>query len=122
MILVGENLELDDPKLKDVIQTLELISRSSSGPLTPSISLLPHHSMAKWPLLKLFCDYDGNEKMMKATWEFIEPYITQHNRTLDTENMRDLMDLMLHQIKITTDKTSCFSGKSGKTCLIVIKC
>ena len=113
-ILVGEKLELDDPKLNDAIKLFDEFFRTSYGQITPINSLLPHPAMAKWPLLRVLCDYDTAEKSMNAAKAFIEPYITQHKETLDPNNIRDFMDLMLVEIDNTTDKNSSFYGQTGK--------
>jgi hypothetical protein len=113
LILVGEKLELDDPKLTKVIGLLDEFVRTSSGPVTPLISLLPHPSMAKLPILRNFLDYDAIEKAITATNAFIRPYIEEHEKTLDPENIRDFMDLMILEIKKTEDKSSSFFGRKG---------
>ena len=113
LILVGEKLELDDPKLTKVIGLLDEFVRTSSGPVTPLISLLPHPSMAKLPILRNFLDYDAIEKAITATNAFIRPYIEEHEKTLDPENIRDFMDLMILEIKKTEDKASSFYGRKG---------
>ncbi len=115
LILVGEKLELDDPKSGEVIRLFDELFRKSSGSVSPLVSILPHHSMAKWPLLRTLFEYETHYNTMKATREFIEPYITEHLNTLDPENIRDFMDVMLVEIKNTTDKSAPFFGRSGNT-------
>ena len=70
--------------------------------------------MAKLPGLRRLTGYDTALATFKATQEFIEPYITEHKRTLDPDNIRDFVDLMLTEIQNTTDKTSSFYGETGK--------
>ena len=113
-ILVGEKLELDDPKLAAIIKMFDSLFRESSGPASPVIPILPHPSMAKLPGLRRLTGYDTALATFKATQEFIEPYITEHKRTLDPDNIRDFVDLMLTEIQNTTDKTSSFYGETGK--------
>jgi hypothetical protein len=115
LILVGEKLELDDPKTGEVIRLFDELFRKSSGAVSPLVSILPHHSMAKWPLLRTLFEYETHYNTLKATREFIEPYITEHLNTLDPENIRDFMDVMLVEIKNTTDKSAPFFGRSGNT-------
>ena len=105
---------LNSNNLNDAIKLFDEFFRTSSGQITPIISLLPHPAMAKWPLLRVLCDYDTAEKSMNAAKAFIEPYITQHKETLDPNNIRDFMDLMLVEIDNTTDKNSSFYGQTGK--------
>jgi hypothetical protein len=113
-ILVGEKLELDDPKLANIIKRFDSLFRENSGPLSPILPLLPHPSMAKWPGLRQLIGVENAFATFKATQEFIEPYITEHKRTLDPDNVRDFVDLMLIEIQNTTDKESSFYGETGK--------
>ena len=49
----------------------------------------------------------------KELQEFIEPYINKHQQTLDPDNIRDFVDLMLLEIQNTTNTDSSFYGKTG---------
>ena len=93
-ILVGEKLDLDDPKLAKIIQMFDGLFRENSGPASPILAILPFPSMGKWPVLRDLTGVDTALKTFKATQEFIEPYITEHKRTLDPENIRDFVDLV----------------------------
>ncbi len=48
-----------------------------------------------------------------AAQKFIEPYIMEHKSTLDSDNIRDFVDLMLLEIEKTDDKQSSFYGEIG---------
>jgi hypothetical protein len=50
-ILVGEKLDLEDPNL---IKVVTLINALMNGPSPQNVvtSLLPHPSMASWPIIK----------------------------------------------------------------------
>jgi hypothetical protein len=48
-ILVGEKLDLDDPKLKSVIEMFDNLLKINSGATSPVMAILPHPSMAKLP-------------------------------------------------------------------------
>jgi cytochrome P450 family 2 subfamily U polypeptide 1 len=116
-ILVGEKLDLDDPKLAAIITMFDNLFRNTSGQASLMLAILPHPSMAKLPGLRHITGIDLAFKTFKATEEFIEPYITEHKRTLDPENIRDFVDLMLIEIQNTSDKDSSFYGSTGKNLL-----
>ena len=113
-ILVGEKLDLDDPKLGNIIAMFDNLFRNTSGQASLMLAILPHPSMAKLPGVRHLSGVDLAFKTFKATQEFIEPYITEHKHTLDPENIRDFVDLMLLEIQNTTDKDSSFFGTTGK--------
>ena len=50
-LLVGEKLELDDPKLADIVGMVDELLHQSSGAAFALLTILPHHSMAKLPIL-----------------------------------------------------------------------
>jgi len=54
-ILVGEKLELDDPKLESVIALFDNLLKINAGATSPILAILPHPSMAKLP--GNFCDW-----------------------------------------------------------------
>jgi len=48
-ILVGEKLDLDDPKLAEIIKMFDNFFRQANGPSSTISAILPHSSMVKWP-------------------------------------------------------------------------
>jgi len=57
--------------------------------------------------------FDVAQKTFKATQDFIQPYILEHKQTLDPDNIRDFVDLMLCEIENTTNPESSFYGETG---------
>ncbi len=113
-ILVGEKLDLDDPKLAKIIQMFDYLFREVDNPGSPAFALLPHLSMAKWPGIRTVTGFDASQKTFKVTTEdFIEPYILEHKQTLDKDNIRDFVDLMLCEIENTVNAESSFHGETG---------
>ena len=112
-ILVGEKLDLDDPKLAYIIKVFDELLRENSGPSSPILPLLPHRSMAKWPVLSRITGVEKAFKTLRAMSDYIEPYIIEHQKTLDPDNIRDFVDLMLLEIQNTTNQDSSFYGKTG---------
>ena len=113
-LLVGEKLDLEDPKLVTIVEMFDELFKDQSTIAMAVLSFLPHPSLAKLPILRNLTSMEKNFKTLGATQEFIEPYITEHKRTLDPENIRDFVDLMLLEIQKTTDKDSSFFGTTGK--------
>lgn len=113
-ILVGERLDLEDPKLAMIIELFDELLRENSGPTSPIVQILPHPSMAKWPGLRKITGVDRAFRTFNAMQDFIEPYIIEHKKTLDEDNIRDFVDLMLLEIQNTTDPDSSFFGDTGK--------
>jgi len=113
-ILVGEKLELEDPKLAHIIELFDELLKVNDGTSLSLIPLLPHPSMAKWPCLRKITGIDQLFKTCAAMTDFIEPYINEHQRTLDADNIRDFVDLMLLEIQNTTNLDSSFFGKTGE--------
>jgi len=113
-ILVGEKLELEDPKLAHIIELFDELLKVNDGTSLSLIPLLPHPSMAKWPCLRKITGIDQLFKTCAAMTDFIEPYINEHQRTLDADNVRDFVDLMLLEIQNTTNLDSSFFGKTGE--------
>ncbi len=112
-ILVGEKLDLDDPKLAEIIQLFDSFFRTANGPASAISAILPHSSMVKWPGIRKLTRFDAAQKTFKATQEFIHPYILEHKKTLDPDNIRDFVDLMLCEIENTTNPESSFYGETG---------
>ena len=50
-MLAGENFQLDDPKLLEIVQIMDNLIRSTA-PVSIFAASLPHPSMAKWPILR----------------------------------------------------------------------
>ena len=111
-ILVGERLELTDPKLHHILRSLDNVLRGNGGSSTFA-NLLPHKSMVLWPGIKQLTGFDKTEEAFMGMQNFVEPYIKQHKQNLDNEDIKDFMDLMLVEIQNTTDKTSSFYGETG---------
>ena len=50
---------------------------------------------------------------IEEIYELVTPYITEHERTLDPEHIRDFLDLMIVEHKNSSDQKSCFNGEVG---------
>nr|AKH03507.1 cytochrome P450 3075A1 [Paracyclopina nana] len=117
-ILVGEKLDLDDPRLEKLLKVVDNLLRLTEGPNSVIGNLLPHPDMIYWPGIRQLANLDIPEQTFKTVFSFIQPYVDEHKKTLDEENVRDFMDLFLLEIRKTTDPMSSFYGKRGENALI----
>lgn len=88
--------------------------RESSSLISPLINLLPNPMWATWPVFRTILNFDKAKEISKLAFDFINVYVENHKQTLDPENIRDFTDLMLLEIKNTSDPSSSFYGKIGK--------
>ena len=114
-LLVGESLELEDEKMKNLLQNFDTVLRSNKRP-SKTIQLLGkiHPSFIKWfdKEFKLF------RKVFDQTENLIRPYINEHKASLNPNELRDFMDAYLNEVSKTGDKKSSFFGKRGEESLI----
>ena len=117
-ILVGEKLSLDDPRLEKLLKNLDDFLRLSEGPTSAIGTILPHPDMVYWPGFRQLAGLKYPERFFNSIFSFIEPYLAEHKQTLDESNVRDFMDLFLHEIQKTTDPKSSFYGARGEMALL----
>ena len=115
-ILVGERLELTDPKLLELMSGIDSILRGNGGS-TSIANLLPHPSMALWPGIKKLTGFDKTIKVFQDMQEFIKPYLEQHKKELDLDDAKDFMDLMLQEVSLAKDSSSSFHGHVGHSAI-----
>ena len=115
-ILVGERLELTDPKLLELMSGIDNILRGGGG-RTSLANLLPHPAMALWPGLKQLTGFDITLKVFQDMQDFIKPYLDQHKQELDLDDPKDFMDLMLQEVANAQDPTSSFHGEIGHSAI-----
>lgn len=113
-IMVGERLELDDPKSSRFITMFDNFFREG-GPNTLAQTLLPHPLMMTWPILRDITGYSRAAEVFGNVADFVQGYVDDHKKTMDPDNARDFTDLMLMEIQNTTDKNSSFYGKMGNS-------
>jgi len=112
-MLVGETLELNDEKSGKLIKMFDDILQGSGSVISPIVNILPNPMWATLPLLRNFFGIEKARVVTDLSFEFIKSYVSDHKRTFDPENIRDFTDLMLLEIKNTSDKSSSFFGKTG---------
>jgi cytochrome P450 len=77
-------------------------------------AILPSAKMGSWPGISYFTGFKQAQETFSEVFNMVEPYIEEHERTLDPENIRDFLDLMIVEHQKSTDPKSCFNGKVGK--------
>ena len=115
-ILVGERLELTDPKLLKLMSGIDSMLRGNGGGSIIA-TLLPHPSMALWPGIKELTGFDKTIKVFQDMQEFIKPYLEQHKKELDLDDAKDFMDLMLQEVSLAKDSSSSFHGHVGHSAI-----
>ena len=115
-ILVGERLELTDPKLLKLMSGIDSMLRGNGGGSFIA-TLLPHPSMALWPGIKELTGFDKTIKVFQDMQEFIKPYLEQHKKELDLDDAKDFMDLMLQEVSLAKDSSSSFHGHVGHSAI-----
>lgn len=111
-IFTGETLDPEDPKSMELAELVDTLLRLTN-PQDPILQILPHPSMANWPILRHYTAYETAQNAFKKMEAFVNPYIKEHQRTLDADNVRDFMDVWLLEVQKTTDPKSCFYGQLG---------
>jgi cytochrome P450 len=89
----------------------------NANPLSPLTAALPHPAMSKLPILSKLTGYDLLVDTFKPLVQLMQPYIDDHQRTLDPDHVRDFLDLMLLEQQ-KSDPSSCFHGKLGSVMII----
>jgi cytochrome P450 len=69
----------------------------------------------KWPIFRTLSKFDLAKSTVDGILEIIEPIIETHRQTLDRDNVRDFLDVMLVEIETSQDSRSPFEPKVGLT-------
>jgi len=113
VILVGEELSLDNPKLQTIVQAVEDMIRANSSKNLLLSSLGPFFVRHLDPHFKRI------SYIIEKTYSMVEGYIRNHKKNFDESQCNDFIDLFLNEIKNTTDKTSSFFKDTGEKALKV---
>ena len=111
-ILFGEQQDLNDPKLANLIRLIDEGLRVVS-PQTFLELILPDPAMTMWPVLKKLTGMDMVEKLRAGTNKFIGQCIKQHRETMDENNIRGFVDRQFLEVQRTSDPRSSFYGETG---------
>jgi cytochrome P450 family 2 subfamily U polypeptide 1 len=113
-LITGERLEIEDPSLTKLVSLInEFILAVQLSDSTPLALILPRQ-MTKWPVLDSLSGLKLTKDAMNSVLNLITPCIENHQKTLDPNNIRDFLDLMLVEVEAQSDQNSCFWGELGK--------
>jgi len=108
-VLVGERFEYDNPRLIDIVKRLsdafEIFAR-------PSQALLMSFPWVKKYFSFLF-DFQAAEEILFDIADLMEENIVKHQETLDVNEPRDYIDMVLIEIEKSKDSQSSFHGQLG---------
>ncbi len=68
---------------------------------------------SKLPLLRKISKFDFTKKVWTGITDIIMNYVEAHQKTLNPENAKDFLDVMLIETKTSSNPESCFSPKLG---------
>ena len=116
-IISGEKMELEDPRLNELATLINDfgIKVDLSSPLT---LMLPHPSMAKFPILRSIMNLDLIKETFESVSKYIQPTIKYHQQNSDLDNPQDFIDVYLKRIQEETNTESSFSSKNGFNALV----
>ena len=109
-ILVGEKLPLNDPKINEIVASLNKVIRESRG-ASRIAAFLPHPKLIL--LFKKSLGIDLFIETTKKLTNMIENQIEAHKSTFEGDDIRDMTDLFLKEIAATQDSESSFYKGRG---------
>ena len=118
-IVSGEEMELEDPKLDEIVRLVNdfLANVNLSSPLT---FMLPDPNMVKLPFMRSMMNYDLIKDTFESVSTFIKPTIKRHQQNSDLDSPQDFIDVYLKRIEEETDTESSFSGGTGIKALLSV--
>lgn len=115
VLLVGEELSLDDPRLKSIVSNFDDFLRAQTR-MSIVQQLLQSISPEFTKLFnKNFHEFSGLFSNIK---QLVKPYIDEHQKSVDVDNPRDFMDVYLTEVSRTSDSKSSFYKERGIESLV----
>ena len=111
VIMVGEKFELDDPELKTIVETLQNYLKESDN-LKPIISQILPKFVFNLPIFNNLHQIRLIKETIRQVSKIVESRMEAHLKTLDEDNIRDMLDHMLVQTR-TSNPNSSFYGELG---------
>ena len=119
-LLVGEKLQLNDPRLKKIVELMDKLLRGQ-GPSGALATMFPFPEMIRWPIISniVGLDLETNFQTIDQMKQVVEAYVEDHKTSLNEDNIRDFLDVYLIEIeKHRSDKESSFHQERGHYMLI----
>ena len=111
-ILTGEKLPIMDPKLVKIVSDFNA-SLSNIKNINNIMLPLSPRPMIRLPLVQRIVGLHLWRDALKNLTNIIEARADEHTGTIDPDNIRDMMDLFLNEIRNTTDEDSSFFKDRG---------
>lgn len=74
-LMLGECLDPEDPKQQRICDVIKEAA-TTKPPVGIIVQMLPHPSMAKWPIIREFSGYRQWSEMMKESMSYIVPKVS----------------------------------------------
>ena len=116
-LITSEKLDHNDPALARIVSKVNYLVRNAT-PISPVAAALPDPRMSKWPFLNKISGMDILKSTFESIVEMVEPYVENHRKSLDPDNIRDFLDLMLVEQLKSTDPQSCFHADLGTATMV----
>jgi hypothetical protein len=115
VLLVGEHLELEDPKLKSIVAKFDQVLRLEAGfnPLDAIMQAISPELTKKFN--NTFHLVSG---VFTSVKDMVKVSLNEHKASIDLENPRDFMDAYLTEVANCKDSNSSFHGIRGEESLI----
>ena len=123
VLMVGETLELDDPKLLRIVGAIDQLIRRGNVTSKPLLKKLATF-VGPWAIEKFDSLYKERDKVLSAIKNLVIPYIREHkqvNEGIESGNDHtDYIEDYLKEIKRNTNNlSSSFNGKRGEESLVI---
>jgi len=112
-ILVGEELQLNDPKLQAIVNKFDDVLRANTQ---PNLILF---TMGPWFVKQFDPAFKRTKGMLTEVFNFVGGYVKDHQEKFDESVCNDFIDIYLKEINHTTDVNSSFYKESGERSLKV---
>ena len=74
--------------------------------------------MSRWPILDNLSGFRLTKDALGSVLELVNPYIEEHEKSLDTKNVRDFLDVLLCEQKTGQEGISSLTGRLGSFTIV----
>jgi cytochrome P450 len=74
--------------------------------------------MIKWPILNKLTGFSVAKEATCSIYDLIAPHVEQHEKTLDSNNIRDFLDVLILEQHDKKESDSCFNSRLGKATMM----
>ena len=113
-LISGESLKIDDPKIKNLLKKVKLVTEEAGNPLVAITE--------NFPFVFKFLNKVGIFVILKCIHEVVEfckePIESSKVQDIDGDNPLTFIEAMLHKIQTTSDVTNPLHGETGELNLL----